>query len=1023
MKPIRLSMTAFGPYKEKETIDFTKLQGNQIFVISGATGAGKTTIFDGICFALYGSVSGEERENAKTHRSNFATDDTHTAIELVFEMKGKTYRILRQLAHVKAGNKTATGEKTEFVEITDEGEIPVLDSHRVRDLNDRLEEIIGLTKEQFKQIVMLPQGEFRKLLTSDSRNKEQILRKIFKTEHFEEMTKRLKDKKTEAEKQLLALETERATFIRQIKETLPEADRPLFHVFSKEYQSPVQIIEGLQHEQVYYEAEEKKVQTVHAEKQQLFTEKQQMVHAAEQFNLTLEEYQKVAAKYKELLQREAEIESIQKQLKQAERAEHIIPYEQAFREQRKRTEQLIERVAFAKQQLQQAIEKRNVAKEAQASIEQQLPLYEKQKEQLREWQRILPFYEAVNQLEQQYKEQQHQLAKATTNKEQYDIQLQQAITRVKQAEEQYDVLMKQLIDETAYYEQLTQLKQVEQLLSAQREQRHKLKELTTQHDMASTQLQEQNTKLHQVEEQWLANQAYVLAEQLVVGEICPVCGNTVKEKIQQTQTVKITKEIVEQAKIAQQQAEQKARQIQTQVDILNSDMQKTAEALQQVTVAYNETTNVETIQKLEQTLNKNNQQKIQAQELQQQLTQFRKQVEQLREQQQVCLQQVNQFQMTVHTTELQLQDKKQQLPVAFATKQQVDEAIHEITQQVALYEQQTKQVNEAYEVAMQQHTTQEANVQNMKQQHVEAQEQLSQLQQQLQEKVLAAGFQDGKEYTAARLETAQMNALQEQITQYEKERYATEEYLEKQQHLAQAEKKNVEVLKEELLTIKEQVDLYVKQLHQIESYRQSITRFIRYLEQAQEKSAQLEERASQIIQLYDLMAGKNAQKISFERYLQIEYLEQIIQAANERLVPLTNGQYRLLRSERVDSNGKQSGLSLDVYDAYTGQERDVKTLSGGEQFNASLCLALGMSDIIQSFRGNVQMDTMFVDEGFGTLDEEALSKAIDTLVDLQKTGRMIGIISHVAELKETVPATLEVRKTKEGYSHTTWNIK
>lgn len=154
------------------------------------------------------------------------------------------------------------------------------------------------------------------------------------------------------------------------------------------------------------------------------------------------------------------------------------------------------------------------------NIEQQLPLYEKQKEQLREWQRILPFYEAVNQLEQQYKEQQQQLVKATTNKEQYDTQLQQAITRVKQAEEQYDVLMKQLIDETAYYEQLTQLKQVEQLLSAQREQRHKLKELTTQHDMTRTQLQEQNTKLHQVEEQWLANQAYVLAEQLVVGEIC-----------------------------------------------------------------------------------------------------------------------------------------------------------------------------------------------------------------------------------------------------------------------------------------------------------------------------------------------------------------------------------------------------------------------------------------------------------------------------------------------------------------------
>src|SRR5699024_7988725 len=151
--------------------------------------------------------------------------------------------------------------------------------------------------------------------------------------------------------------------------------------------------------------------------------------------------------------------------------------------------------------------------------------------------------------------------------------------------------------------------------------------------------------------------------------------------------------------------------------------------------------------------------------------------------------------------------------------------------------------------------------------------------------------------------------------------------------------------------------------------------------------------------------------------------EQIIDAANERLRHLSNGQFMLMRSDRQESHGRQSGLALDVYDAYTGQNRDVKTLSGGEKFNASLCLALGMSDVIQSFQGNISINTMFIDEGFGSLDEESLHKAIDTLVELQESGRMIGVISHVKELKTIFPAVLEVKKTKEGYSKTKFVVK
>jgi exonuclease SbcC len=184
-----------------------------------------------------------------------------------------------------------------------------------------------------------------------------------------------------------------------------------------------------------------------------------------------------------------------------------------------------------------------------------------------------------------------------------------------------------------------------------------------------------------------------------------------------------------------------------------------------------------------------------------------------------------------------------------------------------------------------------------------------------------------------------------------------------------------------------------------------------------------EEQWQQVKDIYDVLRGDNPQKLSFERYVLIEFLEQILHAANERLRALSGGQFVLQRSDRLEKHNRQSGLGLDVYDAYTGMNRDVKSMSGGEKFNASLCLALGMTDVIQAHQGGVSIEMMFIDEGFGSLDEDALNKAIETLIDLQQSGRMIGVISHVQELKAAFPAVLEVRKTKEGHSTTSILLK
>nr|WP_316047341.1 SbcC/MukB-like Walker B domain-containing protein [Planococcus glaciei] len=234
---------------------------------------------------------------------------------------------------------------------------------------------------------------------------------------------------------------------------------------------------------------------------------------------------------------------------------------------------------------------------------------------------------------------------------------------------------------------------------------------------------------------------------------------------------------------------------------------------------------------------------------------------------------------------------------------------------------------------------------------------------------------------------------------------------------------DIGLLEAELSQLKAEYEAALNTWNRSQDFRKSCEAIKDRIIAASEKAMQAEQQFNRIADLHDMIRGQNGLKISFERYLQIEYLEQIIQSANERLKNLSNGQFYLMRSDRQEARGKQSGLGLDVYDAYTGQTRDVKTLSGGEKFNASLCLALGMADVIQSFQGNVAIDTMFIDEGFGSLDDESLNKSIDTLIDLQKSGRMIGVISHVQELKAAIPAILEVKKSKEGFSQTKFVIK
>lgn len=1023
MKPIKLSMTAFGPYRDTETIDFTELESNQIFVISGATGAGKTTIFDGICFALYGSVSGEERENAGNVRSDFATDDLHTSVELVFQIKGKKYRVLRQIGHVKKGNKSSTGDKTEFVEIVDSQEIPVLDSHRVRDLNLKLEELIGLTKDQFKQIVMLPQGEFRKLLTSDSKNKEAILRKIFKTESFDQMTNRLKSKKTEAEKQLVAIQAEEQSFIQHINETIPQRQSKLFEVLAQQYKSSTQLIEGLQEEADYYATLTSTQQSLLNEQRIVVENVQKEFNHAEQFNKEFARFEEAKIEKERLVQKEIIISERKNQLSLAEKAEHIIPYEQAFRSQRVELLNLQEQLKTIIERSNDAAKKFDEAKTIYEEFQKRMPDQQINVDQLKEWNRILPFYAEVTHLQKQL-----QSKLVDSEKMQKEI---------KDWTEQSKVIKSEIV---IFNEEKQSLKQITEKFEQVYEEKMKVDQIVTlaqkvdvyQKDLKHFEEQQKQSinllktaheTYMELEKNWISSQAYILAEQLVEGEPCPVCGSKNHEKVHELAVKIVTKDELDAASLKKQYAEKEIHTLQAKIDQLKEMIQQENQLIEEVTnegLPYL----VALQQQLTEQLKAIQDSKTKLRKLEQSTVQKEESLEKLR----TAMSEVNSknSELAVEVSELQLliREKSAQLPKSFEHQQQLENSIAELMKKTSLFEREQKNALTQYELTLKQATSLATSKENQQKFVEQAEGKLAKAEEQFKEKVLEAGFENGKEYTSSRLLPEQINQIRQEIEQYNQQLFALNLEIEKNSSKFEKQTRyELEQIQNKLNEASQLLTQKINDLNNTVHLTKNIARMLTQMKKSNEEKAALESRAGNIIKLYDLLSGKNTKKISFERYLQIEYLEQIIQAANERLLPLSNGQYRLSRSERLDSNGKQSGLSLDVYDTYTGQERDVKTLSGGEQFNASLCLALGMSDMIQSFRGNVQMETMFVDEGFGTLDEEALAKAIDTLVELQKSGRMIGIISHVAELKDTIPATLLVKKSKEGYSHTQFMIK
>ncbi|HGP3673606.1 MULTISPECIES: AAA family ATPase [Bacillus cereus group] len=1029
MRPIQLIMTAFGPYKQKEVIDFDDLGEHRIFAISGNTGAGKTTIFDAICYVLYGEASGEERSDTSMLRSQFADDNVYTSVELTFQLKGKRYEIKRQLGHKKQGNKTITGHAVELYEVIDEEKIPAVDRFHVTDVNKKVEDLIGLSKHQFSQIVMLPQGEFRKLLTSETENKEEILRRIFKTDRYKLMRELLDQKRKQWKDVLQEKQKERELYFRNVFK-LPIRDGALLEALvEQEHVNTHQVVEALEQETAVYKAEVEQLQVEQDVQTKQLKDAETRFHAAKSVNEKFIDLQQKNEKYNTLQENRSVIEMKEISFKRAEQAKRLLPFEQWHEEameNEQKAESLLKQIIAKKENIMNNFE---LAQEKYEAIKNKEPERENAKKLVQRLEELQPIIASLAEKQLNLQNAEIQLGKLKESMQNLDRQLEEH-TNQKQLMsgelQQLERVLERYVDKV---EELTNMREDAKVLKQAYDVWQEKQKFEQEKETAFTKMQETVRAYENMERRWLSEQAGILALHLHDGESCPVCGSTNHPKKASEQSDAINEkelnDLRDKKNIAEKlhvQVEEKWNFYHLQYEQVIEEVKKRGYRSEELAETYSAlvqkgkqlATEVNTLKASEET---RKQTAVKIKSIEEKVDALQKQKHEVETEQ-------HRIEMDCMQLRTSYEHDKKNIPENLQTVQawkvQFDQAIHELK----LMEDEWKKVQEAYQHWQNENIRIQAEQEGASNQFESAKSKKEETFTRFMKELEQSGFTNQITYKEAKLSDAEMDMLQKEIQSY----YSSLEVLAKQIEELHAELKDKEYM--DITALGEHIKELEINLDIIKEKRQRAQNAVAYISDLHENIRRIDEQIheeekafQELVDLYEVMKGDNESRISFERYILIEYLEQIVQIANERLRKLSNGQFYLKRSERVEKRNRQSGLGLDVYDAYTGQTRDVKTLSGGEKFNASLCLALGMADVIQAYEGGISIETMFIDEGFGSLDEESLTKAVDALIDLQKSGRFIGVISHVQELKNAMPAVLEVTKQKDGCSQTRFVVK
>lgn len=928
MKPLKLTMSAFGSYAGKNVIDFTGQQQG-IFLITGDTGAGKTTIFDAITYALYNQTSGGER-NGNMMRSQYAQPETETYVELEFLYRGQTYRVRRNPDYKIT--KTLKNGKIREQKVPHSVELTLPDGtvfpEKKNATDAKIIEILGLTADQFSQIVMIAQGDFLKLLYTKSDERKMIFSKLFRTDIYWKIQENLRRKSMEMDERIQendrAFEQEKSRIM-----PLPESEElPLD-----------ELVERLR-ERLKDALKEQNFRRANVE------ELNKKITKYEEINKLFVSLEKIRQNGKELEARQVESKERRQQIENARKADKVLVAEQQNLRQQQAVEQSAQAIAKMEETLTNNQEMFETLKTQlqEVEAEQKREAADIQKKMLA-LEQSFPSYEA----------------------------LQNARSEEQQAKKVWEDLGK--TSEESFHKKEAGIA----ALKEQQKQQEQVVEQTKKNwEQTSLSASESAKHYEHMYEAFLKEQAGILAENLSAGCPCPVCGSTVHPDPAKLSDHAVTELEVEQAKKTRAAAEEKRDMAYAAFEAEKTEKQKLAQAVEKEEADF----------VLEQTIAKQ-----QRKEAEQNYVSLQKIAEQIREK-------------LVYPS---LAEAKKQ----YAAMQKALEAAE---QEIERKRQKVSELAEAMNTLKGQKLAEEENQKTAKKLAAKTEKEYAKL-------LEKSGFISEETYHLAILPERSRSKLEREEKEYESQclRQQSEQKLLEKQVSGKTYTDTTELneqLKAEKQALKEAEKTYMELHTAYENDRSVLQNCAVYLE----KGKKLESEDQVIKSLSKTANGRlsGSAKIDFETYIQRQYFKQIIHEANKRLLTMSNHQFILKLKEEANTGRKTNeGLDLSVYSLVTDSERDVKTLSGGESFLAALAMALGLSDIVERSAGAIHPDMMFIDEGFGSLDAQSRQQAIEVLAELAGDSRMVGIISHVTELKEQIDRKLVVSRTDKG-SRAVW---
>lgn len=990
MKIKYLEMQAFGPFLTSQKVNFERLNEAELFLITGATGAGKTTIFDAICFALYGESSGEIREPSY-FRNQQASDDVLTYVRLIFEVHGNVYDIRREPSYPRQHYKTAHPAS-----------VALVDGDKVytgkAEVASRMVAILGVEASQFRQVAMLAQGGFDKLIRASTKEKEKIFRELFSTHIYQTFQEDLKKEQKAREEDYNQYQT-------------------ALNIALENYQGEKEVLDYLKNEIAQHEREKEAAEALLKNTAgTLETLTATLEHALHKESLQQQLISNQEQK-KALDEQKEAITSKKQQINALMMVKEVVPLDLQNEEKQHHLCQLEKQ----KEGLQRKLYN---AKNAYDLIQEKQPHYEENKER----------WSVIKQEKKRLEDDLNRLMNYTKAEQKYQHALRavdESKIKLHQLHEEKEALELQINQEKDH---LMSFSQIESLTSDIHHLSQAVKELQENHRQA-LKYQKQYDENHQAlvtskthyealclkqrqladlklshEQSYRLNLAGILASKLEDGMPCPVCGSISHPHKAELSSASISEDILKQDQEHLDQMDQDVRKALETYAYYDKHDQALQVLLDQYPLAQCEKVYNEKKQELMTKKDTCHQLQLAKETHEKNLVTLKKQY------------QTKQETWTQANQDVELEEEK--LKIAQTTFLALKGSFkdghvnaNDLMKQLSSLNREERPLLQAIEQfertqndAKTTYTHLSGQYETLGSEYERAKEAAS---------ISEATFKQAlpmalERYQMLKKEVSSLESLEKEVKAFDEQYYAIiHAAIELKNKLDSLEAPPSEQLKKQIKELQDQRDQAFVQIEtskqKVKAYRQDFVR----IDVGMKELKIAEEKYQEINDLYQLVSGNNRLKLSFETYILSVYFDAIIERANLRMVEMTNGRYVMSRKEAGGGRGLQ-GLELEVLDYESGKKRDIKTLSGGETFKASLSLALGLADLVSENTGGVVLDTLFIDEGFGSLDPLSLDLAIDTLLNLKQDRKVIGIISHVPALSERIETRIEVGHTKES---------